>query len=863
MMNARSTPSAGRRPSRWRCAAMSVLLAGGVLAGIGITTPADAAAPLVSLQRLAGATRYETATSIAARYVADRGRESPSVEVDTVVLTSGEDRHFGYALAVPPLARNLDAPLLITPPDELPSTVSRFLDNNDIDRVVIVGGPDVVSSSIDSQLRDEGYDTDRISGGDAYATAVSVAEQVGSTAGRPGSYDRYGPTVLIATGENFADALALGALAYEGQHPVLLTPRAELHSEVAGFLRSADVDHAIIAGGTAAVSRSVEDAIEDLGVSVQRLAGDDRYETATEIAEELVDSGNASRCFDGSAVGLAHGRRSPDAIVSGPLLGVRCAPLLLTETDRLDRATQRFLRHDDYLPGDDEGRLRMMVFGGEAAVSAGTADDARRAATLDSIRARLSGTEGRCTFEVTFDEPVLTEHAQDPAAYRVDGSTLDDATVEAGNDEVTNRAVVILAGARSGDAVPTGCDEPLEAGDDIQVAGGVIRAADGKRVVERSTARVASDNRSPRLTVTAFVSGTRVWVDADETVLLRRSRVEFRRDQPGTEADLYAESSLSFDGPGTGLVADVPTAFGTGVSFGTLARGDNITVIEGAVQDLAGNLNSAVRRSPGSDNSPPRVSRVSVSSPEAAASATITIDGDDRGSRISEAVEITAKANGNAAGARGNEWTMQVVIEADWAATRASSVAVSTANDTIVLRASDDRTLRLVVADLNRHSAFSSRFIAEATPNSRPDTATLRANSGPDPFEGGASINRLRVEWNEAVIDCGAAGGIDLGDLEVDYDGDGDGDYDLAGTVYDGNVQFVEAPDGSNADTSGSAACDRTPGVRPGTLIAWLRSRDQAALPSTRSRLIVRLGAAQDRAGNQARDHVYRGFSRG
>lgn len=847
MMKLRSTLSA----------ALSVLVVAGALAAVGTATAAGAAAPLVTLQRLAGDTRYETAASIAQRYIADRERESTSLQVDTVVLTSGEDAHFSYALAAPPLARKLTAPLLITPPHELSSAVPRFLSNNSIERVVIVGGPDVVSSRIEAELRAEGYDMDRISGGDAYATAVSVAEQIGQTTGRPGSYGRHGRTVLIATGENFADALALGPLAYDGQHPVLLTPRAELHFEVAGFLRSAGVDHVIIAGGTAAVTRSVEDDIEDLGISVQRLAGDDRYETATAIAQELVDSGNASSCFDGSSVGLAHGLRSPDAIVSGPLLGGRCAPLLLTETDRLDRATQRFLQHDEYLVGDDEGRLRMMVFGGEAAVSADTALDARRVATLDSIRARLSGTEGRCTFEVTFDEPVLTEHAQDPTAYRVDGSTLDDATVEAGNDEVTRRVVVTLAGARADDAVATGCAEPLEEGDNIQIAGGVIRAADGNRVVERSSARVVGDNRSPRLTVTAFVDGSRVWVDADETVQLRRSRVEFSRDLTGTANDLLDESTLRPSGLDASLQADVPS------SFGRLERGDRITVIAGAVQDLAGNLNASVTRSPGSDNSAPRISRVTVTAPEASASATIALDGDDSGSRISGAIEITAKANDGAAGALGNDWTMEVVIEANWAANRPSSVAVSGGNRTVVLRASAERTLRLVVADLNRSGGFSTRFSAASTPDSRPDTATLRANSGPDPFENGASINRLRVEWNEAVIDCGTRTGLDLGAIEVDYDGDGDGDYLLDGTVYDGNVSFVEAPDGSNADTFGTAACDRTPGVRPGTLIAWLRSEDYDALPSTRSRLIVRAGAAQDRAGNRAVDHTYRGFSRG
>lgn len=837
--------------------ALSVLLLAGVLAAVSNPPPAGAAAPLVTLQRLEGPTRYQTAAVIAGRYISDRGRENPSTQVDTVVLTSGENAHFGYALSAPPLAAGLDAPLLITPPDRLPAAVTRLLTVNRIERVVIVGGAEAVSTRVEAELRSSGYDVERISGADAYDTAVSVAEQVGRSAGQPGSYGSHGRTVLIATGENFADALALGPLAYDGRHPVLLTRRAELHPEVAGFLRSAGVEHAIIAGGTAAVSRGVQDAISGLGISVQRLAGDDRYDTAAEIARELLSSGRASSCFDGSTAGLAHGRISPDAIVSGPLLGVRCAPLLLTETHRLDPATQLFLRNDGYLVGDGDGRLRIVVFGGEAAVTAATAADAREAATLASIRARLSGTEGRCTFEVAFDEPVLTVHAQAATAYRVNGSTLADATIEAGNEEATRRAVVTLAGARPAGAAPVGCTEPLDAGDELEVAGGVIRAADAKRVVERSSARVVGDSRSPRITVTAYVDGTRVWVDADETVLLRRSRVEFMRDLAGTADDVFGDATLRPFGLDSSFQADVPN------EFGRLRRGDRITVIAGAVQDLAGNQNAAQRTSPSSDSSPPRVTRVTATPPAAATAASVTVEGGDRGSRFSDAVEITAKANGGAGGALGNNWTMQVVLEADWAATRASTVAVSGGSRTVLLRASDKRALRLVVADLNRQSGFSTRFGAELAAGAGSDTVTLRADSGPDAFAGGASISRLRVEWNEPVIDCGLSGGVDLGDIEVDGDGDGDGDFVLDGVTYDGDVSFVAAPDGSGADTFGAAACDPTPGVRPGTLIAWLRSADADALPSSRSRLIVRAGAAQDRAGNQAAAHTYRGFSRG
>ncbi|WP_419842344.1 cell wall-binding repeat-containing protein [Candidatus Poriferisodalis sp.] len=839
---------------------MSALAIASVLTVVGSGSVADAAAPLVSVQRHAGATRYDTAAAVAQRYVSFRQSQNPPVQVDTVVLTSGEEAHFGYALAAPPLARQLDAPLLITAPSELSGAAARFLRNNSIDRVVIIGGPDVVSSSVEEQLRADGYDADRISGGDAYATAVSVAEEVGRTGGSPGVYGRRGRTVLLATGENFADALALGPLAYEGRHPVLLTPRGELHADVAGFLRSAGVSHVIVAGGTAAVSRGVQDAVERLRISVQRLAGNDRFETAAVIARELLDSGNASSCFDGSSVGLAYGYRSPDAIVSGPLLGVRCAPLLLTDIDRLDAETRRFLSHVDYLGGGDDGRLRMMVFGGAAAVSADTAAEAQAAATLETVRARLSGLEGRCSFEVTFDEPVLTSQAKNVLAYRVGGSTPADATVQAGTEEVTRRAVVLLRGSRTGGgSVPTGCVDPLEAGTDIAVAGGIIRAADGKRVVARASARVADDNRAPRLTITAFVGGTKVWVDTDEPVLLRSLGLQLRRDLAGTANDLDQEVALRHSGIDAGLEADVPTV------FGRLRLEDTITVRAGAVRDLADNPNAVQTVRPGTDTSAPRIARVLVTLPTPVDAARVTIDADDRGSIIRDAVEITSKANGDAAGARGNKWTMKVEIRSGWAADQVSVVSVSpsSSNPTMVLRASDKRTLRLVVADLNQDSSFASRFNAEVASAVRGDTATLRGDSGPDRFADGTSINRMRVEWNEAVIGCGETGGVSLGNLAVDRDRDDRADFRLDGTVFDRNVEFVNVPDQSNINTLGAAACDTSPGARVGTLVAWLRSADYDALPSTRSQLIVGAGAAQDRAGNRAAAQTFRGFTSG
>ena len=68
------------------------------------------------------------------------------------------------------------------------------------------------------------------------------------------------------------------------------------------------------------------------------------------------------RCFDDSGdAGSAYGWRSPDAIVSGPLLGELCAPLLLTERDTPPTTAEAFLRSGEYVTGDAAGKLRITV----------------------------------------------------------------------------------------------------------------------------------------------------------------------------------------------------------------------------------------------------------------------------------------------------------------------------------------------------------------------------------------------------------------------------------------------------------------------------------------------------------------------
>ena len=235
--SAESAVHAPRTRRRTRLGRVLMALAVAATALVVAHEPAQGAAADVDSRRLSGSTRYETAVEIAETYVDQVESDTSRAAIDTVIITSGEDRHFAYALPTPALSRLHDAPLLLTPSDELHESVTTFLTRHDISLVLIVGDTSVVSDAVQRSIAAiSGISVDRIEGDDEYATAVAIADLVGWSPGSPGEIRGKGRTALLATGEAFADALAAGPLAYRGEHPILLTRSSEQPAAVSTFL---------------------------------------------------------------------------------------------------------------------------------------------------------------------------------------------------------------------------------------------------------------------------------------------------------------------------------------------------------------------------------------------------------------------------------------------------------------------------------------------------------------------------------------------------------------------------------------------------------------------------------------------------
>ena len=219
----------------------------------------------------------------------------------------------------------------------------------------------------------------RAGGIDRYATAAIAMEQVAFAEGTN--------TAIITTGADFPDALTAAGLAGQAGAAVLLTQPDELPQATATTLIELGVENVYVLGGPDAVDEDVVGTLQGENRDVARIGGDDRYETAAEVAREVAELGPLSEVGGEPAAFLATGEEFADAVTAGaPAFAGTPSPILLTETDTLPQATVDAL--------NDLGIGHLWVIGGEAAISPGVVDQLQ---TMGIETQRLAGEDRQAT----------------------------------------------------------------------------------------------------------------------------------------------------------------------------------------------------------------------------------------------------------------------------------------------------------------------------------------------------------------------------------------------------------------------------------------------------------------------------------
>jgi hypothetical protein len=118
----------------------------------------------------------------------------------------------------------------------------------------------------------------------ALAGAAAAVSQGSGVAARADAAE-VTPTVLLATGRNFPDALSGAVLTHAYDAPLMLTEKTSLPATVAAEIKRLGATRVIILGSEKSVGPEVVAALAALPVpSIQRIGGSNRYATSAAIA---------------------------------------------------------------------------------------------------------------------------------------------------------------------------------------------------------------------------------------------------------------------------------------------------------------------------------------------------------------------------------------------------------------------------------------------------------------------------------------------------------------------------------------------------------------------------------------------------
>ena len=254
-----------------------------------------------------------------------------------------------------------------------------------------------------NQENPEDEDWTRLAGSNRFATNAEVIAD--------GEWEQ-GGTVVLATGDNFPDALSASGLAGLNNAPVVLTPTGSgLSDEAKATLENLKPSKVYIMGNENAVSAQAAAEVTSMGATVERIGGSNRLETANAIYEE-------GRGSWGNTAIITWGDGFADALSVSPAAYQAKMPVFLTNSDAsLDAKYMQQIK--------DGGFTRVLALGQENRVSAAVEKELK-AAGIDVVR--LAGstrietsvkiakwTEG-CVDGVSYDHMLVATASKFPDA---------------------------------------------------------------------------------------------------------------------------------------------------------------------------------------------------------------------------------------------------------------------------------------------------------------------------------------------------------------------------------------------------------------------------------------------------------------
>lgn len=287
------------------------------------------------------------------------------------------------------------------------------------------------------------YKVGIVGGENRYETAVNVAKAQGIVAFE----DANAGDIVLVNGDSLVDGLSAAPLAARKSAPVLLTKADSLPESTKGYISSLLSKKTTIAnkkkitvtlvGGKSVLTNSLIKELEEMGVTVKRLGGDNREATSLAVAKEIKAAGNENAAF------VVGGNGEADAMAISAVAAKTTTPIIVSSVHGLSEDALEYLKENS-AKGD------VTVVGGESVVSKSEEEAINESLTLNKA-SRIAGAN-RFETNAAIIKEFYKEFSGDNGAKAVivvkDGvakkSELVDA-LAAANFAAANNAPIVLA----------------------------------------------------------------------------------------------------------------------------------------------------------------------------------------------------------------------------------------------------------------------------------------------------------------------------------------------------------------------------------------------------------------------------------
>lgn len=294
---------------------------------LALTLTASMLSPLNVLadkeHRIAGQSRFDTAIELA-----------KLTKSDTAVVMNYQK--FPDAITATKVA-NANSPIYFTAKDRMDSkTLYTILNSHK--KVVIVGGKNAVSKTVENQLL--GLNVERVEGNDRYETNAKGLTNT--------------EKLIIVSGEQFADALVTSSISKKLCSDVALTQKDNVPNGLKNYLKNnKNLKEIFIVGGKASVSPKVEKELKAYTkANINRISGYDRYETSERLADIIKNSKYT----------IVNGEQFADNLLASPFSQRENRSIILTKRAKHSKYVMNVFENKDYVVVGGKTQVEIPTF---------------------------------------------------------------------------------------------------------------------------------------------------------------------------------------------------------------------------------------------------------------------------------------------------------------------------------------------------------------------------------------------------------------------------------------------------------------------------------------------------------------------